>query len=371
MKMPSANNKNITICSTSFFEYDRRLQRIISALQSGGYTIRWISRSKGSGQKISDVNHSIISTIFKSGILFYLEFNLRLLWRLLLLPKHIINAVDLDTMPACRLAGLIKNHPIVFDAHELFYEVPELTGKRIKKKIWKLIALWTIPAATKAYTVNHSLKDHYERHYKKSFDVIYNVPVLTDDSSSAEVSRNRQQIIYLGVLNVGRGLEIAIEAMSYLTAYKLILLGDGDIIASLKSQAGKLQLDQRINFAGYVSPKDIPAFLRQAGIGINILKAESENYRLSLANKFFDYMHAELPSVNMNYPEYRHILSKHEVGLAIDEYSVQAFVTAVRNMENDSRYTGMVDACAQAKAEYNWEKEVPRLLAIYNTISHP
>ena len=37
------------------------------------------------------------------------------------------------------------------------------------------------------------------------------------------------------------------------------------------------------------------------------------NQYLALPNKFFDYMHAGLPQIAMNYPEYQKINSQFEV----------------------------------------------------------
>ena len=137
--------------------------------------------------------------------------------------------------------------------------------------------------------------------------------------------------MYLGVLNKGRGIEIAIEALKELPEYNLILVGEGDNSQELRESAKGYK---NIQFLGYRRPDELSAILNQASIGLNILQAESLNYKLSLANKFFDYMHAGLPSINMAYPEYKHIINQHQVGLMINNYHKNDLISAIRALDH-------------------------------------
>lgn len=354
--------KTITICSTSFHEYDRRLQRIAAALMDAGYQVQWISRSVNKSYKTiptDGISHLIIRTFFKSGIFFYLEFNIRLLLRLLRTKTDGITSVDLDTTIGCCISNVFKRKILFFDAHEIFYEVPELEGKPIKKGIWKAIARIFLPRIKQNYTVNQSLSKHYSERYRSTYKVIRNVPF----SSTVTPKRdNNKKIVYLGVLNKGRGLELAIEAMKTLSNYELILVGEGDKSEQLRSQASGME---NIIFKGFIQPSDLKQILKNCSIGINMLESSSLNYKLSLANKFFDYMHAGIPSINMAYPEYNHILSSHEVGIAVNNYDAKSFIEAVRSLEDKTYYARLASNCNSYKSHYTWEAESKKLLDIY------
>ncbi len=358
-----SSSKTITICSTSFHEYDRRLKRITASLSEAGYSVQWISRSKNSAENTSTYTaHIIIRTVFKSGILFYLEFNLRLFISLLSCSTDAIVAIDLDTIPACTLANLFRRKKILHDAHEIYYEVPELTGRPIKKSIWKFIAKIFLPHIKENYTVNLSLKNHYEKKYKTSYEVIRNVP---QPFSISELYQNNKTLVYLGVLNDGRGVELAIEAMETLKDYTLILIGEGDNYSSLREQASSLE---NVIFKGYTLPHEIPGILKECSIGLNILRADSLNYKLSLANKFFDYMHAHIPSINMNYPEYEHILNAHRVGLMVEDYSTEKLISAIRTLEDPQLYRRLTENCLAYKNEYTWDAESQKLINLYHSV---
>lgn len=357
------DKKSIAVCSTSFYEFDRRLQRIIGTLVEMGHKVYWISRTNTIERKpLDNVQHIYIKTRFKSGPLFYLEFNLKLKSTLKRISCDLINAVDLDTLLGSYLALKKNQNQLIFDAHEIFYEVPELTNKPLKKLIWKKLANFVIPKVKAAYTVNNSLKNHYELHYKKEFRVIRNVP-LSEKSITAETKTNNKILVYLGVLNKGRGLELAIEAVHQLIDYELILIGEGDLSEKLRKLAAG---NPRIKFKGYIKPNEISKILETSSIGLNMLTAESENYRLSLANKYFDYMHAGLPSINMDYPEYNYLISEDKTGLLVSQYNLENLIKAIKTLEQPDIYSELHTNSLQACQKYTWQEEKKKLASIYS-----
>jgi len=365
----SNTKKHITFCSTSFFEYDRRIQRITHVLTKNGYTINWISRSYNRISKDKhEINHHILRTFFKNGILFYFEFNLKLFLKILFSKTDIICSIDNDTIIPCYYAALFRNKNIVFDAHEIFHEVPELINKPLKKRIWKKISSIYYPKIKSKYTVNKSLQQFFLKEFDTDFKVIRNVPNLSNLNGTSPKLKYKT-LVYLGVLNKGRGIELAIESLVYLTDYKLKLIGEGDITDSLKALSKKLNLDSRVEFLGYLKPSLINKELSGSSIGLNLLISESENYKLSLANKFFDYIHIGLPSINMDYPEYQNINRTHKVAILVNEYSSLKLVDAVHKLEKQDTYTFLQNNCLNARNEFNWDIESQKLIEIFSLLT--
>jgi len=359
--------KDIIFCSTSLAMYDRRMQRITQALSDSGYQVKWLSRYYDRNSiKSGVIIYDYIKCIFSSGILFYLEFNIRLFFKLLRSSEGSISCIDLDTLLAATLASKLKGKKLIFDAHEIFYEVPELTGKPFKKWIWKQVARWCIPKTDLCYTVNNSLKKHYEKHYSTSFSVIRNVPDVS--TQKAVAISNNKTMAYLGAVNKGRGVEIAIQSLQQLIDYKLVIIGEGDEYNQMIALADSLNISDRVDFRGYTSPDKIFSILSECSIGLNVLVAESENYRLSLANKFFDYMHAGLPSVNMRYPEYESILEEHEVGVMIDEYEVDGLVKALIRLEDAGLFEELAGNTIKYRGFYTWGREKVGLVGVYESL---
>ncbi len=356
--------KKIAICSISFHEYDRRIQRTILSLKNK-YDIAWISRNKSAESIDESYSHHSVNTWIKKGVLFYLEFNLRVFIKLMTSRQDLILSIDLDSLGSCWLTSKLKRKKIVFDAHEIFHELPELEGKKIKKYIWKTLSKFLFPKIAYKYTVNSSLAKIFLHDFNSKFEVIRNVPLLESSNEQLPKLANKT-LCYLGVVNKGRGVELAIKTLIELPDYHLLVIGSGDEIESSKQLARELNLEQRIKFCGYVEPAQISALLKQSSIGLNLLDPESDNYKYSLANKFFDYMHAGLPSINMAFPEYEAINNEFEISSLCSDYSTEALINSVSLLESESKYQDLQNNCLIAREKFNWQIEKQRLEDIFS-----
>ncbi|NNE26573.1 MAG: hypothetical protein HKN09_07000, partial [Saprospiraceae bacterium] len=125
----------------------------------------------------------------------------------------------------------------------------------------------------------------------------------------------------------------------------------------------------RIEFAGFVNPEQLEQYLGSASIGINMLTAQSLNYKLSLGNKFFDYLHASIPAIHMNYPEYALLNKEFNVVELVEDYSTSSLVTAVQTLNNIEHYKRLQNNCINARHQLNWQKEEQVLLSLYHQIN--
>jgi glycosyltransferase involved in cell wall biosynthesis len=357
---------------TNDLVYDRRMYRICTALAAGGMEVTLIGRRRRNSPAFHPANFKSrrFSCFFNTGPLFYAEYNIRLFFILLFLPFDVACACDLDTAPAVHLASRLRRKRKVYDAHEYFSEVPELTHRPVVKKIWEWIAKKTIPHFDACYTVGEELAKLMGGKYNIFFQVIRNIEPIGEETIQGKHENQRDDILlYQGALNVGRGLEAIIEAMPYLPKWTFWIAGEGDITQKLKESSQKLNLGSRIKFLGWVNPEDLPALLQQAKLNINLREKGSLNDFYSLPNKFFDAIHAGLPSVNMNYPEYANICRKYPCAVLLDEVSVHHIVSAINEVDaHPEKWYAMQDACQLAAKEYTWENESRKLVDIYQKL---
>ncbi len=361
------DKNHILFISTSYAEYDRRMQRIIQTLIHAGYKVSWIARSKDFHVEIDQLNYIPISTRAKSGFMFYAQFNIKAQKLALQSDAGIISAVDLDTIMAGSWA-LREGRRLVFDSHEYFTEVPELKGRNLVKNYWGRLGRKYIPRARKAYTVNHSLARILEQLYRRKFEVVRNVP-FAEVKTKANSYSAKKTISYVGVLNIGRGLHQILDAMVELSPeYHLQLIGDGDITQHLKARVQELKLEDRVHFLGYVAPEKINALLAASWCGINLLDSTSLNYYYSLANKYFDYIHAGCPQICMSFPEYKFLNTQYETAVLVDNLEPQSIQRAIEKLGRTNTYKAIQEECEKAREEYTWEKEEEQLLSIYKQV---
>ena len=362
----------IVFTVTNDLTYDRRMFRICTALAEAEADVLLVGRLLKSSLSFHPGIFEIkrLRCFFNKGPVFYVEYNIRLFFFLLFTRFDIACACDLDTVLPVRVAAGMKAKRTVYDAHEFFTEVPELTGRRFVKAVWNFIGNITIPGFDLRYTVGEELASIMGNKYNCLFHVIRNIPSEVQINRSERTHSETEKILlYQGALNVGRGLEAILVAMKELPDWKLWLAGEGDITTHLKKQAEQSGISDRVKFLGWVYSQDLPALMTQARLGINLREAGSLNDYYSLPNKFFDFIHAGLPSINMNYPEYASICKKYPCALLIDSISPAEIVEAVTHIDRDpTAYQQMVEACNNAAIELSWIHESNKLVTLYNEV---
>jgi glycosyltransferase involved in cell wall biosynthesis len=303
------------------------------------------------------------------GKLFYMEFNLRLLWYLIRQKTNAICAIDLDTILACGITATLNNNTLVFDAHEHFTEVPEVTNRKITKTIWHLIGKIFVPKAKLCYTVGPQLAVLLGTIYKNQFEVIMNVPLSVDKVNEVDkVDVENGYILYQGALNKSRGLEQSILAMHQVENIKLLIAGEGDLSKELRDLVVKEKLDNKVQFLGFVQPADLKQLTVNAKVGLNLLEPNGLSYYYSLANKFFDYMQAGVPCICANFPEYKAIHEKYQCSVLID-CDVNEIAKAINELlTNQNTYSVLTKNCILASQNFNWEIEDAKLLKYYSQI---
>lgn len=360
----------ITLLVSNDIQYDQRMIRIASSLQKEGYPIILVGRQKKSKTIPSySFKTHLLCCYFSSGVLFYLEFNLRLFLYLCSRKREVIYAVDFDTLPATFLYHLIYSKPFVFDSHELYTEVPELQNHKIKKWIWEMVGKTAIPSATFSMTVSESLAHYLSVKYSVNFVTIRNVPFKKSiDTIDIQQRRKNKWIYYQGMLHQGRGIDFLIKSMRELPTWTLILAGDGDTSDELKALTKELGIENQVIFKGMIQPEELIFIAKNAWIGANILENNSLSYYFSLANKTFDYIQARLPAIHIDFPEYRLLAIENESIALLEKMEVAEFVAIIKNIwENENQYKKMVHAAERAAEKYIWEKEEKKLIAEFTT----
>ncbi|MDX1478075.1 MAG: glycosyltransferase [Saprospiraceae bacterium] len=363
----------IVVAVTNDLTYDRRMQRICAALARAGYAVSLVGRRLPDSVALNSTSFEQVRLRcrFRKGPWFYAEYNIRLLWFLLRNPFDLAVACDLDTALAVHWAARMRRRPSVFDAHELFTEVPELAGRPLIRKVWSVIGRKTVPHFRLRYSVGPRIAEELTRRYGVPFAVIRNVPEL-DPSPVPALAERHRVILYQGALNAGRGLEAAIDAMASLEGYALHLVGEGDLSQALRDRVRDRGLKDRVRFLGKVPPEALPEHAMRAMVGLNLLEKQSLSYYYSLANKFFDYLHAGLPSINMDFPEYRTLVDETGVGMCLPELSSASLALTLQQLLADpSNWQAIHMRCLTARATYHWGTEEPKLLQWYRDLVAP
>jgi hypothetical protein len=348
---------------------EQRMHKTALHLHTLGYDVTLIGRLRHHSEDLQYQPYKTkrIALSAEKGMHMYLS----LCWRFFRLLKYekptIVISVDVDTILSSTIAkrlGYIKK--LIYDSHEYFTEVPELQNKPLKKWTWKFIEKICVPYADECVTVNESLARILGSLHHRIFEYIWNAPLSKEKVRSQKPAYQDKFILYQGAVNEGRGLLEMIAAMPLIDKdLSLWIVGTGDLFDQVRKEAEASPVSERIKIFGFIDPSTLHEFSSSAFLGINLLEERSLNYYYSLANKFFDYIHAGVPSIHMAFPEYEARISEFPVGITIEDLTPSTISKAVNDLYHDSnKYNQIKDACKKAAQIWTWQNEAPKWSSI-------
>lgn len=363
--------KRIICTVTNDLTYDQRMIRICHSLVREGYSVLLVGRQLPTSVPLQNMafEQKRLNCFFQKGKVFYLEYNLRLIFFLWRQSFDLICAIDLDTLAPGFLISRIKGRSCVYDAHEYFTEVPEVVDRPFTRAIWGLLARTIIPRLRYAYTVGPQLAQIFQQQYGTPFASIRNLPRRQSEHIPLADNTQEKIILYQGRLNAGRGLETAILAMQDIERAVLWLAGEGDLSDSLRQLVKDKKLENKVKFLGYLEPDALRQLTLQAYIGLNLLEHKGLSYYYSLANKAFDYIQAGLPSIQMDFPEYRALQEQYEVFALLEKLEVDTLVKLIQQLlDAEGPWLKLHKNCLAARKVLSWEQEEQKLAAFYRQL---
>jgi len=356
--------KSIIFTVTNDLVTDQRTQRIAGTFAETGFSVQLVGRRLTNSSSVSHLGFPVkrFRCLFNKGKLFYLEYNLRLFLWLCFQRFDCLWAVDCDTAWPSRLVSVLRRKPWVFDAHELFSSVPEVIHRMAVQRIWQQTEKMAFSKASLCVTVGPALALWFDEEYGRKVEVVRNMPLLK--KALPYRPDENSFVLYQGALNEGRGLENLIKAMHRVDC-RLLIAGEGDLSIKLRQHVADEGLQGKVVFLGKLKPADLSALTASARVGYNVSEPAGRSYQLSLNNKFFDYVHAGLPSLINPFEEYVRLNNEMEVGL-ITEPEVNAIAANLQLLlNNDDLHLRLSQNCLKAREIWNWEKEQVQLLTIF------
>ena len=360
--------KKILFTVTNDLVYDQRMQRICSTLATNGYTVKLIGRQWKNSPSLTKLpfEQKRIYCLFKTGFLFYAEYNIRLFWYLLFQKATIFCAIDLDTILPCYFVSILRKKQRIYDAHELFTEQKEIVTRPFIHKIWLAVERFAVPKFSFGYTVNGFIADELKRRYGVQYSIVRNLPLYYPLPT---IDKNDERfIIYQGAVNEGRSFETLIPAMQYVSA-RLVICGKGNFFTQVQQLITQYGLSDKVILKGYVLPQELKKLTPQATIAVMLFESTGLNQYYSLSNRFFDYIMAAVPQVCVGYPEYKSINDVCAVASLISDTSTKTIADALNKLLADTvLYEQLRANCVSIRESMNWTTEATKLLLLYKKL---
>jgi glycosyltransferase involved in cell wall biosynthesis len=355
--------KRLIISVTNDLFGDQRVLKVAHSCHNNGYEVFVIGRKNKKSQPLDlPFKYKLFHLWFNRSALFFAEFNIRLFFVLLFSKVDILLSNDTDNLIANYLVSRIRRKKLVFDAHEIYPELPELAHRPKVKLIWEKIENWIFPHLKYCYTVCQPISDHYHKKYNINMKVVRNVPYYSKYSGKKLLDYSGKKIIlYQGALNIGRGLEWVIDAMPFVKNAVLVIIGDGIINSKLKERVNHLQLQEKVFFLGRIAGSELHQYTPSADLGLCLLENRGLNYYYSLPNRIFDYLHAGVPVLATDFPEINNIVKHYKTGILINHYEPEYLIGVLNDFFAEEFDTSHFNDIAK---RFCWENEEKIVLEI-------
>lgn len=334
--------KSAIVSVTNDLATDNRVVRTCGVLAELGYDVLLVGRKlPGSLPLERPYKTRRMRLLFNKGPLFYAEYNLRLFFLLLFSRCTLLFSNDLDTLLPNYLAARLRGKKLVYDSHEFYTEVPELVDRPRVRAVWLAIERRIFPKLKCVITVNQSIADAYKKRYGNEVMVVRNIPMPRElpPAPSRETLGlpvgNRILVMQGAGINVERGAEEAVLAMQELPDCLLLVIGGGDAWPVLERLVQQHGLQGRVRLLGKMPYARMMDYTRNADLGLTLDKDTNLNYRFSLPNKLFDYLHAGIPVLATDLPEVAAIVRGHNCGVVLPHAGPAAIAGAVRALFAD------------------------------------
>lgn len=198
---------------------------------------------------------------------------------------------------------------------------------------------------------------------KKKYRVIHAANGLfSSQIKSLPVSqRTPDSLVYLGTLEPDFGVELAVKALKEIkdTVPKVTLriIGGGKELPSLKRLVERLELENSVNFYGFIEDNDkVAEIVRTSYIGVAPYRAFPESIRwYGDAGKIRQYIAAGLPVITTHVPPLGRLIVKEGAGL-ITKDTIKSFSDGIIQLLSDKDlYNNFVTAAKKISKNNTWE----------------
>jgi glycosyltransferase involved in cell wall biosynthesis len=298
---------------------------------------------------------------------------------------------DPDLLPIAFLLKKLTKSKVIYDVHE-YYSEAIISKLWIPLRIRHFVANYfnkleknIVKKLDGVITIDENMTKEFAR-YAKKIESIHNyvemefVSRLQIQIQNFTANRNKEGkvIIYIGVIDKDRGLEILFKCMevvvnNYQGKVSCYIVGPVDLNGMdniIRQNLDNYIKKGNIILVGEISRKDIPAYLAKADICV-IPWLGTPNQLKGRPRKLYEYMASGKPLVVSNFGILEQVIEESKCGLTAITGDYMDFAKKIMHLLNneifckelgENGYKAVID-------NYNWDSEIPKLIKFYYDIT--
>ncbi len=296
----------------------------------------------------------------------------------------IYHATELNALPACCIAAVLRRKPLVYEAYELHLPYPETTiafWRRSAKLINHLLAI-ILPRCAGVIATTPFYAQEMQKHFHlKEVSLVRNIPPYRSIPPNDRIrqylglGQETRIALYHGRLQRNRGLHTLVRAAAFLEKNNVIVLmgeGYGATQKELEELVAREGVADRVKFVPRTPLyEDLLNWVVSADIGLVLYTPSySLAVKLILPNKLFEYIMVGAPVLATQLDAVEEVIRTYDVGQIVTSVEPEAIGAAINSMLADVTALDRMgqNALEAAKNDLNWEKESLQLVRLYEVI---
>ena len=278
----------------------------------------------------------------------------------------LIVAHDLPALPAAQRLARQRGVPLVYDAHELYYEQAAFSARQ--KEMMREEEARLIHQCQAVFTVNDSIAQEMARRYGcPAPRVLLNAidpPAQFDPHVRGDLLRQRlgveagrKIVLFQGGLLANRNLENLLRsaAMAKNPGWVLVFMGNGPLRERLEGLALRARCQDRVKFVPAVPPGELVRWTASADVGVVPYAPVDLNTRFCTPNKLFEYIQAAVPILANDLPELQRYVRDTGFGRVMDMTQPRLLAAKIDAFVADAPAMAAArSAMLQRRGEFTW-----------------
>ena len=383
MRVENDNYQNhILIIRSNPIAPDPRVEKVAHTLVKSGHRVDVLAWSRVSGLpriELKDgyriIRKEILSN-FGTGLAnlpsllkWQLE-EFRWLW------KHhreynIFHACDFDTVLPALIHKFLFKKKLVYDIFDFYADHLRKTPRWVKELI-RIVDLFVINTVDGVILVDNARKEQIAGSTPKNLAIVYNTPIDVQRQTQAKYheqakSAESLNIVYVGLLQVERGIFELLNIMEHHPTWVLNLAGFGGDAQAIEQRAMELP---NVQYYGRITYTQALELGSNADVFYALYDPNNPNHKYASPNKVFEAMMLGKAIVVASDTNVDKVVRAFECGIVVDYNDILAIEAGLVLLAADTAVRLEMGKNARAAYEsiYCWEKMEKRLIDLYTVI---
>lgn len=296
----------------------------------------------------------------------------------------VVHCHDIHTLPIGAYVRLRTGCRMVYDAHEIYEEVPQ--ADRWYRFVCRLEHRVCLRFVDRFITINESIAAWYAKAYPRvpAAVIVMNAtrkieePVAYDNRlhEAAGLAHDGKILLYQGGFATHRGLEMLVESAAHLPRnWYLVMMGWGRNEGDLRAIAQRVndaalvhREDHPVRFLPPVLQKELPYWTSGASVGVIPYENTGLNHWFCTPNKLWEYPCAGVPILVSPFPEMRRMVETYHHGWLLPlEMTPEGIAQAICGLSDADIAVAKANT-ARFIAASHWDIYGERLVELYREL---